>query len=102
MYAAMEKGRGMAYRTFTDANGQEWNVWDVLPSRESEPGSRSSTYLPAEMAEGWLCFEAGEQKRRLTPLPVGWEDADDNAIADLLHASVPARPRGTRAVAAVA
>ena len=92
----------MAYRTFTGPDGQEWQVWDVLPSRESEPGSRSSTYLPAEMAEGWLCFEAGEQKRRLTPLPAGWEDADDAVIADLLHASVPARPRRIHAELAVA
>lgn len=83
----------MAYRTFTDPDGQEWQVWDVLPARECEPGSRTLAYLPAEMAQGWLCFEAGDQKRRLTPLPDGWEAADDATIAALLRASLPAQPR---------
>ena len=90
----------MAYRTFTGPDGQEWQVWDVLPSRESEPGSRTRTWLPAEMAEGWLCFEAGDQKRRLTPLPAGWEEADDETISQLFRASLPAQARRDASVAA--
>ena len=90
----------MAYRTFTGPDGQEWQVWDVLPNRESEPGSRSRTWLPAEMAEGWLCFEAGDQKRRLTPLPAGWEEADDETIGELFRASLPAQSRRDASVAA--
>ena len=90
----------MAYRTFVDPDGQEWQVWDVLPSRESDPGSRALAYLPSEMAEGWLCFEAGDQKRRLTPLPAGWEEADDAMIAALLRASSPAPARARAAAVA--
>lgn len=79
----------MAFRTFRDPEGREWQVWDVVPSREVEGGSRRHHYLPAEMAAGWLCFEAADQKRRLTPFPSDWEQRDDAAIHALCLAAQP-------------
>ena len=87
----------MAYKVFNAPDGTPWEVWLVKPSsterrtaeassanafqrsgvadrRVSDAGPRS--VLSANFANGWLCFEskAGE-KRRLTPVPDGWETA---------------------------
>jgi hypothetical protein len=83
----------MAFRTFRDHDGCEWQVWDVVPSRELEGRSRRHAYLPPEMAEGWLCFEAADQKRRLTPFPSDWEEQDDDAMDALCRTAQPVVPR---------
>lgn len=83
----------MAFRTFRDPEGREWQVWDVVPSREVEGSSRRHHYLPPEMAEGWLCFEAADQKRRLTPFPADWEQRDDASIHALCLAAQPVAAR---------
>ncbi|MBA3645883.1 MAG: hypothetical protein H0W63_06860 [Gemmatimonadaceae bacterium] len=95
----------MNYRTFTDARGKRWEVWLVLPAaaerRASErrvfadrrtenraygterrvtPDRRRSLFrrvgVAAVFENGWLCFESDEEKRRLAPVPDGWNDAD--------------------------
>jgi hypothetical protein len=83
----------MAMRVFRDPDGREWQVWDVVPSRELESGSRRHHYLPPEMAEGWLCFEAADQKRRLTPFPADWEEKDDAFMHLLCRSAEPVTPR---------
>jgi hypothetical protein len=87
----------MGFRTFSDPEGREWQVWDVVPSRQVEAGSHRSNYLPPEMADGWLCFEAADQKRRLTPFPADWEAHDDDAIHALCRAAEPVAARKTAA-----
>lgn len=83
----------MAFRTFRDPDGREWQVWDVVPGREVNTGSRRHQYLPPEMADGWLCFEAADQKRRLTPFPTGWDEQDDAFIHALCCAAQPVAAR---------
>ena len=87
----------MAYRIFRDSHGTEWQAWDVVPrleerrvndrrARVAEPrqadrrarldrrilsGPRS--VLTRGMGAGWLCFAADVEKRRLSPIPEGWE-----------------------------
>jgi hypothetical protein len=89
----------MAIRVFRDPEGCEWQVWDVVPSRELESGSRRHHYLPPEMAQGWLCFEAGDQKRRLTPFPVDWEERGDDVLHLLCCSAEPVAPRASRSAA---
>src|SRR5829696_3145870 len=79
----------MSMRVFRDPDGREWQVWDVVPSRELESGSHRHHYLPPEMAEGWLCFEAADQKRRLTPFPADWEQKDDDFMDLLCRSAEP-------------
>ncbi|HEU0301533.1 MAG TPA: hypothetical protein VFR37_18885 [Longimicrobium sp.] len=79
----------MAFRIFYDRDGCEWQVWDVVPGREVESGSRRHHYLPPEMVDGWLCFEASDQKRRLTPYPADWEEQDDASMDALCRAARP-------------
>ena len=95
----------MNYRTFTDSRGQRWEVWLVLPTaaerraaerrvladrrtedRPHPPERRITTErrrftyrrvgVAAAYENGWLCFESDDEKRRLAPVPDGWNSAD--------------------------
>jgi hypothetical protein len=66
----------MAYREFSDAEGREWRVWDTYPEKPQ---------LVRPLYErGWLSFEGDGEKRRLAPIPAGWEAADRSALLGLL------------------
>lgn len=109
----------MAHRVFVDATAREWLVWDVIPQAAErrdvpdgdEPGRntpggltaldrRSGSridsarrHLPAEMAEGWLCFESGSEKRRLAPIPPAWDQLTDGELERLMQHAQRATPR---------
>ena len=80
----------MAVRSFLDPDGREWNVWDVAPSR------RSDHFLPATLADGWLCFEAAHEKRRLHPVRTDWDALDDAELWALCLTAAPVQPRSPR------
>ena len=86
-------------RGFTDSTGVEWRVWEVVPSRAAIATSaqaQSRTSLSATpYANGWLCFESDSEKRRLAPIPTGWEMESPMNIAELLQQATPVehRPR---------
>lgn len=87
-------------RGFTDSTGVEWRVWEVFPSRASKPSSvdtLSRTSLKeTPFANGWLCFESAESKRRLAPIPEGWEFLPARRLDQLCREAtvVPLRRRG--------
>ena len=56
----------MAMREFTDAAGTHWRVWNTIPNAGAVIGP---------MMSGWLTFESEESRRRLVPIPAGWESA---------------------------
>jgi hypothetical protein len=85
----------MGYRTFVDTQGMDWQTWDVVPAladrrmhdrrtsktpfdgdrrrakdRRVTAGRRPA--LSTGLGDGWLCFEASQEKRRLTPIPSDW------------------------------
>lgn len=100
----------MALKNFTDADGNEWRVWDVVPygtraserraadRRVAQSGAytgperrvrkdrrvRTATLMTPGLEAGWLCFENHIDKRRLTPIPAGWDEADDGELEGLL------------------
>lgn len=47
---------------------------------------RTPGLMTPGLESGWLCFERGEEKRRLTPIPQGWDAAPD-AELELLFES---------------
>jgi hypothetical protein len=51
-------------RDFTDAAGVRWTVWNTVPF---------TTGVMTSMQAGWLTFESSEGRRRLSPVPDGWE-----------------------------
>jgi hypothetical protein len=98
----------MSYREFWDQSGVRWEVWEVQPAlleRRLYPDDtpadidrRTTTRKRAPVAHelrfGWLVFESGGSKRRLAPVPPGWERLDDEGLSGLLtQALVRDQPR---------
>jgi hypothetical protein len=65
----------MAVRDFTDSRGRQWRAWDVTPD-ELSPRTKDEDYLAQLYYTGWIVFEAvgGDDKRRLYPVPKGWDE----------------------------
>ena len=59
-----------AHRVFDDLTGTRWHAFAVRPSTAAV--DRAS--LPDAFRRGWLSFEAGDQLRRLAPIPAKWEE----------------------------
>jgi hypothetical protein len=87
-------------RGFTDSTGVEWRVWEVLPSRVPKPSSveslTRSSLKETPFANGWLCFESADSKRRLAPIPKGWDFATGETLEELCQraTAVPLRRQG--------
>jgi hypothetical protein len=95
----------MAHRQFTDPNGVEWTVYDVVPrpddrrqhdrrettqggddhdDRRAEDRRATVTTRPSRLTRGWLCFESSGERRRLQPIPDNWHQSTDADLATLL------------------
>jgi hypothetical protein len=101
----------MAHREFTDAIGRSWNVWSVVPERAERRRKGTETTPSAERrhrqerefrvplgeqwTRGWLAFETKGEKRRLAPIPEGWDLATDEQLTALLQRAeaIPRPPR---------
>jgi len=57
----------MAIREFTDSAGIAWRVWSTTP--------RAGAVYGESYQAGWLTFESAGVRKRLVPIPVGWEEA---------------------------
>ena len=82
-------------REFTDSAGREWRVWDVYPSPRSskaDQAAASITFGKPELAEGWLCFESAQERRRLAPIPPTWEVCEGPALEELCSKAGYASP----------
>jgi hypothetical protein len=64
------------HRSFVDERGVRWDAFAVMPSAEP----RGLVRLPEPYQHGWLCFESATEKRRLGPIPEGWETATDDQL----------------------
>ncbi len=72
----------MAFRSFVDARGREWEAWDTVPdgaNRLVRPG----------FADGWLTFQSGDEKRRLAPIPPQWDTVPDAMMRLWLSQATP-------------
>lgn len=115
----------MPYRIFTDSTGSEWQVWDIVPQlserRDSGERERRVAIVPIEFADrrragggmsrrqtvarrallrgsysqGWLCFDNGSEKRRLTPIPNDWTTCSDELIETYMRHAERATSRMT-------
>lgn len=106
----------MPSRVFKASDGVEWRVWSVIPGwRESGERRRGydrrspdpvlryagperrtgadrrarSALLNQDLRGGWLVFESPGERRRLAPIPPGWERLSEAALERL-------RDRATR------
>jgi hypothetical protein len=114
----------MAFRTFVDGEGQEWQAYTVVPpADERRRADRRDTDLtPAEASsaveadsasddrrdsddrrltvgrvsrvfraepQGWLVFESGAERRRLSPIPDEWTHATDEELERYRQSAKP-------------
>jgi hypothetical protein len=89
-------------RGFTDSTGVEWRVWEVFPTDgglSSADAMTRSRLQETPFANGWLCFECPNEKRRLAPIPPGWEFRDFATLEQLCREAVPVSSRRPRPVA---
>ena len=98
---------GMTSREFTDERGELWRVWDVHPDSLERRMANDHHLRPAHerrrtpqvrvrvsdpvMSHGWLAFENRYERRRLAPIPEGWQEMD---ATQLRHLLADARPTG--------
>ncbi|MGQ0715250.1 MAG: hypothetical protein ACT4PJ_16245 [Gemmatimonadaceae bacterium] len=81
----------MALREFSDADGRRWRVWDIRPD-QLHGATRAEDYLQS-MIHGWLAFEpaGGGEKRRLSPIPPGWDSASEAELEKMLERAEPSQ-----------
>ncbi len=99
----------MSLRTFVDSAGREWQAYDVVPREEERRHyDRRSEESHLDEAEerrdhdrrltvggrserlgvaGWLVFENGDDRRRLTPIPEDWNRAEDSKLETYLRSA---------------
>lgn len=80
----------MALRSFTDSRGEGWRVWNVIPQYDA---ARDEDTLTPGLQGGWLCFEREGQKRRLSPIPDGWESAGPDVLEHYCAEATPVARR---------
>jgi len=73
----------VAIRELIDENGVVWRVWTTIPSNRRS--------VPADFRDGWLCFDSGDERRRLGPIPRDWERMTDERLRLVLRMSTPSR-----------
>jgi len=56
----------------------------ITPERRRNP-FRRNVDVASEYSNGWLCFEGEGEKRRLAPVPDGWEQAGPATLAGWLQ-----------------
>ncbi len=67
------------------------------PERRMAADRRASTVLVRpELQAGWLVFESGADRRRLSPIPPAWERYTDAALERICARAEPCRPGGAR------
>lgn len=82
---------GAVHRSFTDRRGIWWDVFAVYPEVRLSPHSQ----LKGPFQQGWLCFDSGTEKRRLSPIPDDWRTISDADLEQLAQrAEVASRRRG--------
>jgi len=74
----------MRERRFKDENGTEWRAYVVIMAPKVAPLQQpmSAQFRPIRSS---LAFDSENERRRLTPAPLGWEDAPQAELERLLH-----------------
>jgi hypothetical protein len=76
----------MTMREVADTDGCVWAIFDVRPS-----GHRSVLpQVQVGYTEGWLCLQSADSRRRLAPIPAGWENGTDAELLQLVARATPA------------
>lgn len=100
------------HRQFQDDDGLLWQVWDVIPSwgerrkqqRRQLKGSPPAGFterrladrrkrrgirigLTEDLTQGWLAFECQGMRRRIAPIPSGWDSLSEDELREAWRAA---------------
>jgi hypothetical protein len=78
---------------------RSFHVGDVRWTVFLVEAPRLKAMIPEALRGGWLCFESSSAKRRLAPVPLGWDDLDDEALRSLLVEASPVSAAGRNSTA---
>jgi hypothetical protein len=78
-------------RYFRDEQGTIWDVWQVKRKVVGRMESTLRARIRQELQDGWLCFKAGAEHRRLAPVPFGWQHLPEAALHELATSAVNAQ-----------
>ena len=72
-------------------------MWEVRPSSIDHAASKLGGRVAAELQNGWLCFESETgEKRRLAPIPAGWQASFFSRIIALWRQATVVQKRAPR------
>ncbi|HEX4681899.1 MAG TPA: hypothetical protein VH277_04275 [Gemmatimonadaceae bacterium] len=108
----------MTLRTFVDSAEEEWEAFDVVPRDQERRhyDRRASTEIADDadrresdrrvtvgrasriggLQAGWLCFQRGDDRRRLSPIPEDWTRCSDEQLEEYCRAARPVRRAETK------
>jgi hypothetical protein len=110
----------VAFRTFNDSSGHEWQAFDVVPRTSERRSSErrsvgaaadqdaerreadrrltvgGTSLLSANLRSGWLVFERGAERRRLSPIPENWQHCTDGELETYLQSAQPVVQKNER------
>jgi hypothetical protein len=97
----------MTFREFVDPDGRSWEAWEVRPiaierrlneDRRAVPrfaqdrrNADLQFALHGSLREGWLTFQHGDDRRRISPIPIGWTAVSEAELIAMLAEAVPLR-----------
>jgi hypothetical protein len=74
----------MPHRTFTDLEGNVWEVWQVTPISVKNAAGEMRGAVEPGYEHGWLCFEnKSGDKRRLITIPADWDKFTEAQLEEL-------------------
>lgn len=83
----------MTHRIFLDSEGMEWTVWDVHPTERA-----GMPQVTERLRAGWLALQNLDVgRRRVAPIPPGWQEWTDAQLRVMLGNSEP-RPATQRLI----
>jgi hypothetical protein len=69
----------------------------VVPGEHSDWPEQARKHLPEALDDGWLVFESAGEKRRLHPIPPGWDAESDEQLWRHCLLAQPVRRRPVQA-----
>lgn len=78
-----------ASRYIRDTRGALWDLWEVKPRVIGQVEGPCRRRARMELAGGWLYFTSGTDRRRLVPVPFGWQFLPDAELERLITAARP-------------
>lgn len=94
-------------RKIVDASGVTWELWEVHPSlveqRDTDTGPpemagerrrvrAARIKVSPEMRGGWLAIRSENERRRIAPIPEGWEQLTDEQLVSMVESAESAGP----------